>query len=60
MTFADRIAVLATIAIPIWLIDYVHQKMVWANQKALELRGAADLAELLGRDFTRPSAAVRT
>lgn len=60
MTFEDRIAVLATIAIPIWLIDYVQQKMVWGNQKAIELWGAADLADLLGRDFTRPSEAVRT
>mgnify|MGYP000104806910 CR=1 FL=1 len=42
MTFEDRIAVLATIAIPIWLIDYVQQKMVWGNQKAIELWGAAD------------------
>lgn len=60
MTLEGRIAVLATIAIPIWLIDYVNQKMLWGNAKALELWGAADLAELTGRDFSKPSEAVRT
>lgn len=60
MTLEDRIAVLETIAIPVWLIDYVHRKMVWGNKKAIELWGAADLTELLGRDFTKTSEAVRT
>ena len=60
MTFEDRIAVLSTIAIPIWIIDYVNQKMVWGNPKALELWGAKDLADLTQRDFTRASEAVRT
>lgn len=60
MTFEERIAVLETIAIPIWIIDYVNQKMVWANEKALLLWGANDLADLKARDFTKPSEAVRT
>lgn len=60
MQFADRIAVLSAVAIPIWIIDYVHQKMLWGNAKAIELWGAADLADLTGRDFTRASDAVRT
>lgn len=60
MTFESRVAVLATIAIPIWIIDYVHQKMLWGNTKALELWGSPDLAEFTGRDFTQPSEAVRT
>jgi rsbT co-antagonist protein RsbR len=59
MTFEERIAVLATVAIPVWIIDYVNQKMVWANEKALRLWGAADLADLQARDFTKPSEAVR-
>lgn len=60
MTLEGRIAVLGTIAIPIWLIDYVNQKMVWGNAKAIELWGAGDLADLTGRDFTKTSEAVRT
>lgn len=60
MTFASRVAVLETVAIPIWIIDYVNQKMLWGNTRALALWGATDLADLTGRDFTRASEAVRT
>jgi anti-anti-sigma regulatory factor/PAS domain-containing protein len=60
MTLEDRISILETIAIPVWLLDYVNQKMMWGNAKALELWGAVDSAELTGRDFTKTSEAVRT
>ncbi len=60
MTFEGRVAVLESIAIPIWLIDYVGQKMVWGNAKAIELWSAVDLADLQSRDFTNSSESVRT
>lgn len=59
MTFDDRLAVLRTIEVPIWLIDYMSQKMIWGNPKAIELWCARDLEDLLLRDFTKTSDAVR-
>ena len=45
---------------PIWLFDPASCRGVYANAPALELWGAADLKELLQRDFSQLSAAVRS
>lgn len=44
---------------PIWLYDPVHSRGVYANREALALWGAADLDELLARDFSKLSPAVK-
>ena len=45
---------------PIWLFDPVSCRGLYANLPALELWGADDLDELLARDFSQLSPAVRT
>ncbi len=45
---------------PIWLFDPASCHGVYANAPALELWGAANLEELLQRDFSQLSAAVRS
>jgi len=45
---------------PVWLFDPVSCFGVYANVAALALWGASDLAELLSRDFSKLSPAVRT
>ena len=45
---------------PVWLFDPVQFRGLYANAAALELWGAASLDELLGRDFSRLSPAVRS
>lgn len=45
---------------PVWLFDPVSCRGVYANVAALALWGAVDLAELLSRDFSKLSPAVRT
>lgn len=45
---------------PIWMFDPVSCRGVYANAPALELWGAADLEELLQRDFSQLSPAVRS
>ncbi|NBW07441.1 MAG: response regulator [Caulobacteraceae bacterium] len=45
---------------PVWLFDPVSCRGVYANVAALALWGAADLDELLARDFSKLSPAVRT
>lgn len=59
MKFEDRLAQLRCIEIPIWLIDYVGQKMIWGNPRAIELWNAQSLEDLLQRDFTKTSDAIR-
>lgn len=45
---------------PVWLFDPVSCFGVYANQTALTLWGASSLEELLSRDFSKLSPAVRT
>lgn len=45
---------------PVWLFDPVSCFGVYANRTALALWGASDLEELLSRDFSKLSPAVRT
>lgn len=45
---------------PIWVFDPVTCRGLYANPAALELWGAASLAELLARDFSQLSPAVRS
>ncbi len=44
---------------PVWIFDPVTCRGVYANPPALTLWGAADLDELLARDFSQLSPAVR-
>lgn len=44
---------------PVWIFDSASSRGVYANAAALELWGAPDLAELLSRDFSKLSPAVR-
>jgi signal transduction histidine kinase/CheY-like chemotaxis protein len=44
---------------PVWIFDPVTCRGVYANPSALSLWGAADLEELLARDFSKLSPAVR-
>ncbi len=45
---------------PVWVFDPVSCRGLYANPPALELWDAADQAELLSRDFSKLSPAVRT
>ena len=45
---------------PIWVFDDVRKRKVYANRAALELWGASTLEDLLARDFSDQSPAVRT
>ena len=45
---------------PIWLFDPQALRGVYANGAALRLWGADSLDELLGRDFSKLSRAVRS
>nr|WP_295109436.1 PAS domain-containing hybrid sensor histidine kinase/response regulator [uncultured Caulobacter sp.] len=45
---------------PIWVFDDVRKRKVYANRAALDLWGAATLDDLLARDFSDQSPAVRT
>ena len=45
---------------PVWLFDPVSCRGVYANLAALSLWGAGDLDELLSRDFSKLSPAVRS
>jgi signal transduction histidine kinase len=44
---------------PVWVFDDVRKRKVYANRAALDLWGAATLDELLARDFSDQSPAVR-
>jgi signal transduction histidine kinase/CheY-like chemotaxis protein len=44
---------------PIWIFDDVRKRKVYANRAAVALWGAASLEELLARDFSDQSPAVR-
>ena len=44
---------------PIWVFDDVRKRKVYANRAALDLWGAASLDELVARDFSDQSPAVR-
>ncbi|MET3667797.1 ATP-binding protein [Caulobacter sp. 1776] len=45
---------------PIWVFDDVRKRKLYANRAALDLWGAATLDDLLARDFSDQSPAVRT
>ena len=45
---------------PIWVFDDVRKRKLYANRAALDLWGAATPDELLARDFSDQSPAVRT
>ena len=45
---------------PVWLFDPEWSRGLYANRAALELWGASHLSELLSRDFSKLSPAVRT
>jgi signal transduction histidine kinase len=45
---------------PIWVFDDVRKRKVYANRAALDLWGASTLDDLLARDFSDQSPAVRT
>jgi PAS domain-containing protein len=44
---------------PVWVFDDIRKRKVYANRAAIELWGAASLDELLARDFSDQSPAVR-
>ncbi len=46
-------------AIPIWLYDYDHHRVVWANEAALEMWRSPSLEELRQRDYSDLSESVR-
>lgn len=60
MLLHQRLAILEDIALPIWVMDIVQPRMIWANKRGLELWGAATLDELIARDFSQLSASMRT
>jgi signal transduction histidine kinase len=45
---------------PIWVFDDARKRKVYANRAALDLWGASTLDDLLARDFSDQSQAVRT
>jgi hypothetical protein len=44
---------------PVWVFDDVRKRKLYANRAAVELWGAASLDELLARDFSDQSPAIR-
>ncbi len=54
------LALLEAIALPIWVMDTTQPRMLWANERGLELWNAPTLDELLRRDFTPASPSMRT
>ncbi len=62
MTTGPQIAeapVYDRLSTPIWVFDPQHQRMAYANRAAADLWDAADVDELLARDFTDASEATR-
>ena len=58
-TLAACAAGLERYALPAWVLDPGPIRMLWANAPAVELWGAADCADLLARDLSDISAAMR-
>lgn len=48
----DRLAIIDSIALPIWVFDIDHCKVFWANKAGLELWDANSLEELRSRDMS--------
>ena len=48
----DRLAIAETVALPIWVFDIDHCRVVWANAAGLQLWNASSLEELRGRDMS--------
>jgi rsbT co-antagonist protein RsbR len=59
MDLSKRFALLDAIAIPIWFFDTYTSQMVWANPHGLEIWSASTIEELLARDFSQISPAIR-
>ena len=62
MTKAPQIAeapVFDRLGTPIWVFDIVRQRMAYANRAAADLWSAADVDELLARDFRDASQGTR-
>ncbi|WP_350332982.1 putative bifunctional diguanylate cyclase/phosphodiesterase [Coralliovum pocilloporae] len=51
LSYADRLSVLADVALPIWVFDIDKGIIDWANEPALLLWEADDLNELRSRNF---------
>jgi signal transduction histidine kinase/ActR/RegA family two-component response regulator len=54
-----ELAQLDSLATSVWVFDVARHRMWWANRAALEFWQAASVAELVARDFSGDSAAVR-
>ena len=48
----DRLSIAETIALPIWVFDIDHCRVVWANAAGLQLWDASSLEELRGRNMS--------
>ncbi len=55
----QSVAAYAWMHTPVWVFDHDQMRVLWANDAALELWGAADLAELQQRDFSDTSPSAR-
>jgi hypothetical protein len=55
-----RLAIREHVALPLWVMDTAGPRMLWANRRGVELWSAATLEELLARDFSQVSPAMRT
>ena len=55
----DRLEALNALATPVWVFDVARHRLWWGNPAAIEFWQAGTLAELVGRDFSSDSAAVR-
>jgi len=56
----ERLAALERSILPVWVYDHHRYRFAWANDRAVELWRAPDRAELLARDLSDLSPAVRT
>jgi len=59
LTFAD-LPLLSGLWMPVWLFDSGRNRMLWANQAALELWNAASYEEFLRQDFSDMSKVTRS
>ena len=51
LPFLDKLSA-QQLRAPIWVYDVIGQKMIWANDSALDLWEASDLDDLCRRDFS--------
>lgn len=60
MLLEQRLAALERSILPVWVYDHHGHRFRWANARAIELWRAPDREELLSRDLSDLSPAVRT